>query len=170
MSIVIINGTNNATSRVNAIAQHISEQAGATIINVFDLPAADLIGTNFASPAIQIANEKVEKADVIVLLTPVYKASFTGILKTYVDLLPQKAFVGKTIIPIIVGGTERHQLVIDFSLKPLAAALGATNILQGVFVHDQQIERVKSTYNIDEDVVARINDQLAAVQEPISIA
>ena len=160
MSIVVINGTNNASSRVNAIAHYISEKVQATTINVFDLPANDLLRTNFASQAIQDANETVEKANVIVLLTPIYKASFTGILKTYIDLLPEKAFVGKTIIPIIVGGTERHQLVIDFSLKPLASALGATQILQGVFVHDQQIQRNNEAFDINSEVITRIDEQL----------
>lgn len=167
MSIVIINGTNNATSRVNAIAQHISQETGAKIINVFELPANDLIGTNFASPAIQSANEIIEKAEEVVLLTPIYKASFTGILKTYIDLLPEKAFVGKHIIPIVVGGTERHQLVLEFALKPLASALGATNISQGVFVHDQQIERIQSTFNIADDIIERINHQLKIIDQPI---
>jgi FMN reductase len=58
-------------------------------INVSDLPAEDLISAHF-DPAIQQANELVEKADAIIVASPVYKASYTGVFKTYLDLLPQK--------------------------------------------------------------------------------
>jgi FMN reductase len=157
---VVINGTNSNQSRVNGIASYIQKQADAQIINVYDLPAQDLISGNYASEAIQHKAAIVEQSDVVVILTPIYKASYTGILKTFLDLLPQKAFVNKIIVPIVVGGSERHQLVIDYALKPVAAALGATIITQGVFVHDKQIAVLNGSFTFDETIEQRINEQL----------
>ncbi len=157
---VIINGANARTSRVNAIQQYILENVGATTIEVFDLSAQDLISANFASAAIKAANALVEQADVVVVLTPVYKAAYSGILKTYLDLIPQKGFENKHIIPIAVGGTAHHLLAIDYALKPVFSALGATSISQGVFILDKQIERTEQGFVIEAEIKERIQQQL----------
>ncbi len=158
---VIINGANARTSRVNAIQQYIQENLEEVeAIEVFALPAEDLISANFASEAIRKANAKVEQADVVVVLTPVYKAAYSGILKTYLDLIPQKGFEEKHIIPIAVGGTPHHLLAIDYALKPVLTALGATSISHGVFIVDKQIERTAQGFTIEDDIQTRINQQL----------
>ena len=158
---VIINGANARTSRVNAIQQYIQENLEEVeAIEVFALPAEDLISANFASEAIRKANAKVEQADVVVVLTPVYKAAYSEILKTYLDLIPQKGFEEKHIIPIAVGGTPHHLLAIDYALKPVLTALGATSISHGVFIVDKQIERTAQGFTIEDDIQTRINQQL----------
>ena len=158
---VIINGANASTSRVNAIQQYIVETLNdVKIIEVFELPGQDLITANWSSEAIKEANTIVEQADVVVVLTPIYKAAYSGILKTYLDLLPQKGFENKHIIPIVVGGTAHHLLVLDYAMKPVFAALGATSISQGVFILDKQIERTEQGFTIEEEIKERINQQL----------
>ena len=92
---VIINGTNSRNSRVTAIHEKVENYLKARGIAVHtnyvhELPAEDLIKANFTSEVIVSENKQVEEADIIILLTPIYKASYTGILKTYLDLLPQK--------------------------------------------------------------------------------
>lgn len=169
MSILIINGSNNEASRVNGVAAYIKEvssKKNITVdeINVHTLPAEVLIHADYTSPAIHEANAKVAAADTIVVLTPVYKAAYSGILKTYLDLLPQKGLVGKTVLPIAVGGSHHHLLVIDYALKPVLAAIGATNTTQGVYIVDKQIERTENGFTIDEAITARLDEQLAQVQ------
>ena len=88
---VIINGANARTSRVSGIQHYIQENLeNVTTIEVFALPADDLITANFASEEIKAANAAVEQADVLIVLTPIYKAAYSGILKSYLDLIPQK--------------------------------------------------------------------------------
>ncbi|MGM9944637.1 MAG: NADPH-dependent FMN reductase [Lysinibacillus sp.] len=158
---VIINGTNSRTSRVSAIQQYILEELeNVKTIEVFSLPAYDLITANFASEEIRKANLAVEQADVVVVLTPIYKAAYSGILKAYLDLIPQKGFENKHIIPIAVGGTQHHLLAIDYALKPVLSALGATSISQGVFILDKQIERKEQGFVIADEIKARLNQQL----------
>ena len=160
-NIVIINGANARTSRVNAVSQHIQKVAEAvSVIEVHQLPANDLLSANFASEEIKAANRLVQEADIVVVLTPVYKAAYSGILKTYLDLVPQKGLEGKTILPIAVGGSLHHLLAIDYALKPVLAALGATHILQGVYIVNQAIERTDNGFSIDPEVLERLGRQL----------
>ncbi|MEE1131674.1 MAG: NADPH-dependent FMN reductase [Caryophanon sp.] len=169
MSILIINGSNNDASRINGVAQYIHEAAAKQRIAVdeivvHELPAEVLIHADYTSPAIHEANAKVAAAQTIVVLTPVYKAAYSGILKTYLDLIPQKGLVGKTVLPIAVGGSHHHLLVIDYALKPVLAAIGATNTTQGVYIVDKQIERTEDGFAIDEEMTKRLDEQLAQVQ------
>ncbi len=160
-NIVIINGTNTEGSRVNTIVHYIQKkQPNTQVIDVFKLPAEDLISANFNSEAIGKANAVVEQADIVIVLTPVYKASYTGILKTYLDLIPQKGLTDKTIIPIAVGGTLHHLLVIDYALKPVLSSLNARTILQGVYVLDKQVSRTEDGFEIEQEILDRIDVQL----------
>lgn len=163
---VIINGSNTRSSRVTGIHERVEqflEQEGMEYhsIYVHELPADDLLTANFASAEILRSNELVAEADIVVVLTPIYKASYTGILKTYLDLLPQKALVGKRIVPIAVGGSLSHLLAIEYALKPVLSVLGATVILNTVYIVDRQIERLEAGgYRIDEEAEQRLTAEL----------
>lgn len=65
------------------------------ILSVHNLPTEDLILGRYDSPALIPAKSQIEQADGLIIATPIYKASYTGFLKTFLDLLPQKAFIGK---------------------------------------------------------------------------
>jgi FMN reductase len=165
-SAVIINGGNTRNSRLTAIQQRVEgffENAAIAFeaIYVHELPAEDLIAANFNSEAIKRVNQQVEKSEIVVILTPIYKASYTGILKTYLDLLPQKALEGKIIVPLAVGGSAFHLLAIEYALKPVLSVLGATEILNTVYIIDKQIERLAPNgYQIAEEAVKRLTTEL----------
>lgn len=162
--IVIISGSPSPSSRLNGmiqfVRQKLSEQSLATdLITVVSLPAEDLVHANFGSPAILEANALVEQADAVIIASPVYKASFTGVLKAYIDLLPQKGLTGKIIAPLFIGGTIAHLLSIDYSLKPVLASMGAKHYVSGVYAVDSQINRTQAP---NEDPVFEINEELQA--------
>ncbi|MEH7255663.1 NADPH-dependent FMN reductase, partial [Neobacillus niacini] len=152
--------------RLNGVFHGVTNQlneVGITpeIIHVRDLPSEDLLHAKFDSEEILKANRKVEHSNLVVILTPVYKASFSGVLKTYLDLLPQNGLEGKTILPIAVGGTYGHLLMIDYALKPVLNALGATHILKGLFVLDSQIKKLgNDRYELDSESKNRIVSSL----------
>jgi len=160
--IVIINGANAASSRVSAVQQYIEKTfSEVTSIEVFKLPAEDLLTANFNSEHIQAVNQIVEKAESVVVITPVYKAAYSGILKTYLDLLPQKGLEHKTILPVAVGGSLAHLLSLEYALKPVLSVLGATTILQPVYLIDKQIERNDNgSFTIAEEVIQRLDKEL----------
>ncbi|GIP16135.1 FMN reductase (NADPH) [Paenibacillus montaniterrae] len=168
--IVIINGANAASSRVNAVQQYIEKTIDEVAsIEVFKLPAEDLLTANFNSEHIQAVNRIVEKAEAVVVLTPVYKAAYSGILKTYLDLLPQKGLEHKTILPIAVGGSLAHLLSLEYALKPVLSVLGATTILQPVYLIDKQIERLENgSFSIAEEAIERIDKELNRLAPVVS--
>ena len=110
-TIACIVGSPSSPSRTAFVAAHVAAHLakdGNTLeeIVVRDLPAEDL-RARADVPAIAAAVKAVERADGIVVATPIYKASFSGILKTFLDLLPQWAFRGKYVLPIATGGPPR---------------------------------------------------------------
>lgn len=170
--IVIIVGSPVQKSRLHAVVDRVrsqTEKSGneVSVLYVRDLPAEDLLHARFDSEAIISANKQVEEADAVIIATPVYKASFTGILKAFLDLLPQKGLDNKLVLPIAVGGTIAHLLSIDFAMKPVFSVLGARNILTGVFVLDTQVVwNDQGGADIAEEATTRLDRSVAQlVQE-----
>ncbi len=165
--IVIISGSPNGASRLNGMIQYVQkklEESGfhAKTINVVSLPAEDLVHSRFGSPAITEANRMVEEAAAVIIASPVYKASYTGVLKSYIDLLPQKGLEGKLIAPLFIGGTLAHLLSIDYSLKPVLASMGAKHYVSSVYATDSQIERIQDGSNETRfSVNAELEERLA---------
>jgi FMN reductase len=146
-SILILSGSPSAASRTLLLARNLAGRLQAAafevdFINVRDLPAEDLIQGRADAPAIQQAIARVEAASAVVVATPIYKASFSGTLKTFLDLLPQFALTGKTVFPVATGGSLAHVLAIDYGLRPVLASLNARHIVNGWFFLDKQLERV----------------------------
>jgi FMN reductase len=170
---VIIYGGNSKQSRLKGIldkadSYYKKEGIDTEMIFVHELPADDLILANFNSEPILKANKVVEEADIVVVLTPVYKAAYTGILKTYLDLLPQKGLEGKTVLPLVLGGSFGHLLAIDYALKPVLSALGATNILSGAYVLDTQVEKTEDgQYVLAPEIGERLDRVLHLSKEEV---
>lgn len=145
---VLINGGNSIYSRLTGVQLEIEkhlrqENIDYEIIYVHQLSAQDLLTANFASEEIAEQVKKVEKADLVFFLTPIYKGSFTGILKTFIDLLPQKSLEGKIVIPVAIGGSIAHLLALEYALNPVLSILGATHITNPIYIVDAHVERLE---------------------------
>lgn len=149
-NIVLVSGSPSLVSRSQAVANFVAKllkrEGNHTVqqINVRDFPPQDLLHAKFDSPAIQHTLAVISNADAVVAVSPVYKASYTGIIKSFFDLLPEKALANKTILPIANGGTGAHLLAIEYAFKPLFSVLGATDIVDGVFIIDSQVQYSKT--------------------------
>ncbi|MEU8436810.1 NADPH-dependent FMN reductase [Streptomyces sp. NPDC029216] len=144
--LLALTGSPSAHSRTAVVAEHVLrrlEHAGfeTAQVDVRLLPAADLLSARRGEPEIRSALEAVAGADGLVIATPVYKASYTGLLKAFLDLLPQDGLAGKTVLPLATGGSLAHVLAIDYALRPVLAALGARHVTAGRFVLDSSVER-----------------------------
>lgn len=141
-TIVTISSSPSATSRTDAVLSHVTRRlvgrgrAGHTVTPIVlrDLPADALLRGDATDPQIAAAVALVEGADAVVVTTPVYKAAYSGLLKVFLDLLPQFALRGTSVLPLVTGGSPAHVLVVDYALRPVLASLGATHIAQGWFV------------------------------------
>lgn len=97
----------------------------------------------------------------MIVASQVYKATYTGVLKTYLDLLPQKGLEDKIVLPLFIGGTISHLLSMDSGMKPALTALGATHILIGVFAEDRWVERTDGGgYNLTESLQSRLDQSV----------
>lgn len=144
MNIVGISGSPAVRSRSNwllQLAQTRLEGVAARndTIAVRTLDPGALLGADAQAASIRQALGLVASADLVVVATPIYKAAYSGLLKLFLDLLPQDGLRGKTVLPLATGGSLAHLLALDYALKPVLSALGARDILDGVFATDPQL-------------------------------
>lgn len=139
------------------------------IISVRDLPAEDLVFGRYDSPALEPVKALLEKADGVIVSTPIYKASYTGVLKAFLDLLPQKSLARKVVLPIATGGTIAHLLAIEYALKPVLSELGARHILGTVYAVDKQIQRQEDgSHQLDQEVEERLQNALQELTQLVN--
>ncbi|AZC25392.1 MULTISPECIES: NADPH-dependent FMN reductase [Pseudomonas] len=144
MLVVSLGGSPSQRSRSGVLlelAKRWLQQQGVEVVSyqVRDFPAEDLLHARFDSPKVIDLLRQIEQADGLLIATPVYKASFSGALKTLLDLLPEGALRHKVVLPMATGGSIAHMLVVDYALKPVLSALKAQEMLQGIFAEDSQI-------------------------------
>ncbi|GGZ00742.1 NADPH-dependent FMN reductase [Streptomyces poonensis] len=143
-TVLSVSGSPSASSRTARLLRHLDARLTAQGHEVIPLdirtvPAEALLGADFRHPAIVEATELFEQADGVVIATPVYKAAYSGVLKALLDLLPQYALAGKTVLPLATGGTTAHVLAIDYALRPVLNSMGAAHIVQGWFTLDKDV-------------------------------
>ena len=144
MSVLLIAGSPSERSRSATLLAHVGQRLAqhrihAETLNIRNLDAQALLHAQFDHPDVVKAAQQVAHAKVIVVATPVYKAAYSGVLKVFLDLLPQTALQGKTVLPLATGGSPHHMLALDYALRPVLQALGAKQILSGIYATDAQV-------------------------------
>jgi FMN reductase len=118
--------------------------------------------TGFPSPRLREAIDTVTRADGLIAVTPVFTASYSGLFKSFFDVLDKEALDGKPVLLAATGGTERHSLVLDFALRPLFAYLRATPVATGVYAASSDWGSVAATGALQQRV-ERAAGELAAL-------
>ena len=144
MNVLLLGGSPSAPSTTWRLLQLFGERLGAlghrsVALQVRQLPAEALLQADTGDAVLREALALVAEADAVVVGTPVYKASFSGVLKTFLDLLPQDGLAGKLVLPVATGGSQSHMLALDYALRPVLAALGARHILPSIYATSQQL-------------------------------
>lgn len=165
MRVITLAGSPRFPSRSTAlltVCQHALEKRGVEVIpwNLHNFHPEDLLYARFDSPALLAFKEDLEKADGLIVSTPVYKASFAGALKTLLDLLPERALEHKVVLPLATGGTVAHLLAVDYALKPVLNALKAQEVLHGVFADDSQISHYDRQPELVPGLAARLEESI----------
>ena len=93
----------------------------------------DAMLTGIVSDALGEAIGAVTGADALVAVTPTFSASFSGLFKSFFDILEPGALKGMPVLLAATGDTVRHSLMIDYALRPLFSYLGARTVRTGVF-------------------------------------
>jgi FMN reductase len=137
-----------------------------TEVDVRSLPSQALLHAEVDHPLIASALHEVHQADIVLVATPIYKAAYSGLLKVFLDLIPQQGLRGKIVLPLATGGSTAHLLALDYALKPVLSALGARHILDVVYATDSQFE----SHDLlgrqpNEEVLQRLRAALAPLSE-----
>lgn len=145
MTILLIGGSPSTPSSSSRLLHHVGDKLAlrghrVNKLHVRELPAEALLHADCRHPDIARALAAVAAADAVVIATPVYKASFSGILKTFLDLLPQDGLAGKLVLPLASGGSQSHMLALDYALRPVLHALEARHVLTSIYATSQQLQ------------------------------
>ena len=121
--------------RLAAATAEVVDELAVTNIELRDLahPLTDHLLTGFPDEALATAIDAVRRADALIVVTPVFSASYSGLFKTFFDVLEEGTLDGKPVLVAATAGTARHSLVLEHALRPLFSYLRAVVVPTGVF-------------------------------------
>jgi FMN reductase len=151
-SVVTVVGNPRAGSRTAAAAASVAELLASELGTPYRID--ELVDLATFAPAIfqgekaseeertalENAVDLVSSASVIVVATPVYKGSYTGLLKSFLDVLRPQALAGAVVVPVTVSAAPSHKLLADQHLRPVLAELGASVPVPGVILEERDLE------------------------------
>ncbi|MEZ5234367.1 MAG: NAD(P)H-dependent oxidoreductase [Acidimicrobiales bacterium] len=97
---------------------------------------------DWSSTAVRAATETLAGATVAVIATPVYKATYTGLLKAFLDWFGQTGLDGVVTVPLMVGAAANHALAVETHLRPLLVEIGATVPTRGLYLLESELEAI----------------------------
>ncbi|MFE2076515.1 FMN reductase [Streptomyces misionensis] len=118
-----------------AVVRRADAEVDVQVIEVRDLAVeiAHHLTNGFPGQALAVAQDAVTGADGLIVVTPVFSASYSGLFKSFFDVLDKDALTGKPVLLAATGGTARHSLVLDHALRPLFSYLKAVAVPTGVY-------------------------------------
>jgi FMN reductase len=114
-------------------------QVAVDVVELRDL-AVDIANnfvTGYAGPRLAEVIAGVEASDGLIAVSPVFSASYSGLFKSFIDVLDPKSLDGKAVLLGATGGTDRHQMVLDYAMRPLFNYLRTRTAPTGVFAGPQ---------------------------------
>jgi FMN reductase len=140
MSVVVLSAGLRVPSSTRLLADRLAAavRAGGVPADVVDLreyahEIANTLLTGFPSGELREVVERVRGAGGLVAVTPIFNASYSGLFKSFVDILDEGTLAGKPVLIAATGGTARHSLALEFAVRPLFAYLRAVVTPTAVF-------------------------------------
>ena len=145
LRLVAVSGGLQRPSKAAALAEHLMDLIAEEVLceqRLVELGqlAPQLAGATWRSHLPETVERElaaVEQADILVVATPVYRGSYTGLFKHFFDFIDQDALVDKPVLLAATGGSERHALMIDHQLRPLFSFFQARTLPLGVYATDK---------------------------------
>jgi FMN reductase len=151
-SVVTVVGNPRAGSRTAAAAASVAELLSSELGTPYRLDElVDLVtfapaifqgdaAVGAERAALESAIDLVSSASLVVIATPVYKGSYTGLLKSFLDVLRPGALAGAVVVPVTVSAAPSHKLLADQHLRPVLAELGASVPVPGVVLEERDLD------------------------------
>ena len=177
LRVVAVSGALQSPSKSAGLAQHllnlITEQMPCQPRLVdLGLLAPQLTGAVWRTQvpdAVSQALTAVEQADVLVVATPVFRASYTGLFKHFFDLIEQDALIDTPVLLAANGGSDRHSLVIDHQLRPLFSFFQTRTAPLGVYASEQDFTGYEvSSEALRERIALAVERALPLINLPAS--
>jgi FMN reductase len=139
-SAVALNGSPSPESRTRVLAQRTLDAVGVgRLVDLTHLDAEALLGRR-RDPTVDGVLDAIAGTDVLIVATPVYRATFSALTKTVFDLLPQDALHDVVAILAATGAGEGHRLAVDHGLRPLIASLGGWSTPTGLYATADDVD------------------------------
>lgn len=143
-SVVGVSGSPTKPSRTSALVTEVAEtyasSLGATATIIELAPLLGQLGQGpfrgDIGPDARAALETVEKADLIVVGSPAYRATYTGLFKLFFDHVGQYALIDKPIVLTATGGSDRHALLVEHQMRPLFGFFQSLTLPLGIFASE----------------------------------
>ncbi|MFB0840139.1 FMN reductase [Arthrobacter sp. E44] len=166
LRVVTVSGTLNSPSKTDALLDAIVDSlAQALRIEVCAVRVSDL-GPQLAAALTQEsigeqlhnALSQIETADLLIVASPVYRSSYTGLFKHLFDLIGRHSLVNVPVFLAATGGSEKHALILEHSLRPLFGCFEALTLPIGVYAHGDDFTGGRVT---GPDVLKRIDQSIS---------
>jgi FMN reductase len=174
--IVVVNGGLGQPSSTRLLAERLGAAASDALlehgmeadVDIIDLrglahPLADAVVTGFATGELRSALDALSAADGVIVVSPVYQASFSGLFKMFFDVLDEGALAGTPVLLAATAGTARHSLVLEHALRPMFAYLKAVAAPSGVFAASEDWGSARAEQSLGRRVDAAATELAALV-------
>lgn len=158
MTLIALNGSHSAASSTHVVAALAVElHGGGKVVDLVTLDPGGLIGTA-KSHDVQAVLEAIEAASIVVLVTPIYRATYSGLLKVLFDQLAPSALAGKAVVLAATAGGPAHFLALDTGGRALVASLDGWTVPTVTYATPTDFDDAKRP---SDDVRASLGKALA---------
>lgn len=145
MRIAIVVGNPKAKSRTLTAASAVADSVSAALpgpVEIMTVDLAEVAGRLFdwGDAGVAELNAAVAASDVLIAASPTYKATYTGLLKAFLDRYGNNGLAGVTAVPLMVGAGPVHALAPEVHLRPLLVELGASVPSRALYVMEAQFD------------------------------
>jgi FMN reductase len=165
MRVTVVAGNPKPASRTLQVGVALAESLCGTTADLQVIDLAEHVDELFAWPSetMQTLNRRVAESDLVVLATPTYKASYTGLLKAFLDRYPANGLENVAAIPLFTGADLQHSMAPNVTLVPLLLELGAIVPGRGVYFVMSQHDRMPTIVEAEAQRIRESLVRLAAV-------
>ncbi len=171
--VFLVGGSPSSASRSSRVLEIVrrdltSRGIEAELLNLRDLPPEPMLSAHNDDPAIRRSIELLQDAAGVVLGCPIYKSSLSGLMKVWLDLLPQFALRDKVVLPLATGGSLSSVLAIDYGIRPILQSMGTHHVLPGLFILDSWLtEDADGADTLSENPQEKLDELVDAFVEAL---
>lgn len=147
MTVTVVAGNPKPDSRTLAAARLLADQiTGAPVDNAIDVITLGPGLLGWGDEAVAAAVKTVQSSDLVIFASPTFKATYTGVLKLFLDQFATgDGLKGVVAVPLMLGAGPAHTLAPELLLKPVLVELGATVPVQGLYLNEKSWEDPESS-------------------------